>query len=56
MAVARCSPFASPELPLTDRNVLLDGTLPHDAESIGPGPARLLFVDPRGQSELTRRD
>ena len=37
--------------------VLLDGTLPHDAESIGRGPARLLIVYPRGgHSELTRRD
>lgn len=37
--------------------VLLDGTLPHDAVSIGPEPARLLIVYPRGgHSELTRRD
>jgi transcriptional regulator with XRE-family HTH domain len=37
--------------------VLLDGTLPHDAESIGRGAARLLIVYPRGgHSELTRRD
>ncbi len=37
--------------------VLLDGTLPHDAESIGPEPARLIIVYPRGgHSELTRRD
>lgn len=37
--------------------VLLDGTLPHDAESIGTVPARLLIVYPRGgHSELTRRD
>lgn len=37
--------------------VLLDGTLPHDAEAIGPGPARLIIVYPRGgHSELTRRD
>lgn len=37
--------------------VLLDGTLPHDAESIGEEPARLLIVYPRGgHSELTRRD
>ena len=37
--------------------VLLDGTLPHDAESIGDGPAHLLIVYPRGgHSELTRRD
>jgi transcriptional regulator with XRE-family HTH domain len=37
--------------------VLLDGTLPHDAESIGTEPARLVIVYPRGgHSELTRRD
>lgn len=37
--------------------VLLDGTLPHDAESIGDEPARLLIVYPRGgHSELTRRE
>lgn len=37
--------------------VLLDGTLPHDAESIGDGPARLIIIYPRGgHSELTRRD
>jgi transcriptional regulator with XRE-family HTH domain len=37
--------------------VLLDGTLPHDAETIGDEPARLLIVYPRGgHSELTRRD
>ena len=36
--------------------VLLDGTLPHDAESVGSGPARLIIVYPRGgHSELTRR-
>lgn len=36
--------------------VLLDGTLPHDAEAIGSEPARLLIVYPRGgHSELTRR-
>ena len=36
--------------------VLLDGTLPHDVESIGDEPARLLVVYPRGgHSELTRR-
>lgn len=35
--------------------VLLDGTLPHDAEAIGDKPARLLIVYPRGgHSELTR--
>jgi transcriptional regulator with XRE-family HTH domain len=35
--------------------VLLDGTLPHDAEAIGDGPARLMIVYPRGgRSELTR--
>lgn len=35
--------------------VLLDGTLPHDAEAIGDEPARLLIVYPRGgHSELTR--
>jgi transcriptional regulator with XRE-family HTH domain len=37
--------------------VLLDGTLPHDAEVIGDEPARLLIVYPRGgHSELTRRE
>lgn len=37
--------------------VLLDGTLPHDAETIGHGPARLLIIYPRGgHSELTRSD
>ena len=37
--------------------VLLDGTLPHDAVSIGAEPARLLIVYPRGgHSELTRRE
>ncbi len=37
--------------------VLLDGTLPHDAEAIGDEPVRLLIVYPRGgHSELTRRD
>ena len=37
--------------------VLLDGTLPHDAVSIGSEPARLLIVYPRGgHSELTRHD
>ena len=37
--------------------VLLDGTLPHDAENIGDEPARLIIVYPRGgHSELTRRD
>ncbi len=37
--------------------VLLDGTLPHDAEAIGDGPARLVIVYPRGgHSELTRRE
>lgn len=37
--------------------VLLDGTLPHDAESVGDEPARLLIVYPRGgHSELTRSD
>ena len=36
--------------------VLLDGTLPHDAEAIGDEPARLIIVYPRGgHSELTRR-
>ena len=35
--------------------VLLDGTLPHDAEALGDEPARLLIVYPRGgHSELTR--
>ena len=35
--------------------VLLDGTLPHDAETVGDQPARLLIVYPRGgHSELTR--
>jgi transcriptional regulator with XRE-family HTH domain len=37
--------------------VLLDGTLPHDAEAIGDEPARLIIIYPRGgHSELTRRD
>ena len=37
--------------------VLLDGTLPHDAETIGDESARLLIVYPRGgHSELTRRE
>jgi transcriptional regulator with XRE-family HTH domain len=37
--------------------VLLDGTLPHDAESIGDDGARLIIVYPRGgHSELTRRE
>ena len=37
--------------------VLLDGTLPHDAETIGDAPARLIIVYPRGgHSELTRRE
>ena len=37
--------------------VLLDGTLPHDAETIGDAPARLLIIYPRGgHSELTRSD
>jgi transcriptional regulator with XRE-family HTH domain len=37
--------------------ILLDGTLPHDAEAIGEEPARLVIVYPRGgHSELTRRD
>jgi transcriptional regulator with XRE-family HTH domain len=37
--------------------VLLDGTLPHDAETVGDEPARLLIVYPRGgHSELTRTD
>lgn len=37
--------------------VLLDGTLPHDAETLGDAPARLIIVYPRGgHSELTRRD
>ena len=35
--------------------VLLDGTLPHDAEVLGDAPARLIIVYPRGgHSELTR--
>jgi transcriptional regulator with XRE-family HTH domain len=35
--------------------VLLDGTLPHDAEVLGDAPARLLIVYPRGgRSELGR--
>ena len=35
--------------------VLLDGTLPHDAEAVGDEPARLLIVYPRGgHSDLTR--
>jgi transcriptional regulator with XRE-family HTH domain len=37
--------------------VLLDGTLPHDAETMGDDPARLLIIYPRGgHSELTRSD
>lgn len=37
--------------------VLLDGTLPHDAQAIGGNPARLLIVYPRGgHSELTRAE
>ena len=37
--------------------VLLDGTLPHDAETIGDEEARLMIVYPRGgHSGLTRRD
>jgi transcriptional regulator with XRE-family HTH domain len=37
--------------------VLLDGTLPHDAEVVGDETAHLLIVYPRGgHSELTRRD
>lgn len=37
--------------------VLLDGTLPHDAEALGKTPARLIIVYPRGgHSELTRHD
>ena len=37
--------------------VLLDGTLPHDAEVIGDEPVRLIIVYPRGgHSELTRRE
>jgi transcriptional regulator with XRE-family HTH domain len=37
--------------------VLLDGTLPHDAEVIGDTPARLVIIYPRsGHSELTRRE
>lgn len=37
--------------------VLLDGTLPHDAESVGDEPARILLVYPRdAHSELTRND
>jgi transcriptional regulator with XRE-family HTH domain len=37
--------------------VLLDGTLPHDAEVLGEAPARLIIVYPRGgHSELTRAD
>jgi transcriptional regulator with XRE-family HTH domain len=35
--------------------VLLDGTLPHDAEVLGDQPVRLLIIYPRGgRSELTR--
>ena len=35
--------------------ILLDGTLPHDAEAVGDEPARLVIVYPRGgHSELTR--
>lgn len=37
--------------------VLLDGTLPHDAECMSDRPARLIIVYPRGgHSELTKRD
>ena len=37
--------------------VLLDGTLPHDAEALGGEPARMFIVYPRGgHSELTRRE
>lgn len=37
--------------------VLLDGTLPHDAEAIGDDPARLLIIYPRGgHSELARSE
>lgn len=37
--------------------VLLDGTLPHEAEVLGNEPARLIIVYPRGgHSELTRAD
>ena len=37
--------------------VLLDGTLPHDAQAIGAEPARLIIVYPRGgHSELTLTD
>ena len=37
--------------------VLLDGTLPHDAQTVGDEAVRLLIVYPRGgHSELTRRE
>ncbi len=37
--------------------VLLDGTLPHDAEVLGDSAARLIIVYPRGgHSELTRTE
>ena len=37
--------------------VLLDGTLPHDAEVLGDAEARLIIVYPRGgHSELTRTE
>jgi transcriptional regulator with XRE-family HTH domain len=37
--------------------VLLDGTLPHDAEVLGEAAARLIIVYPRGgHSELTRTE
>lgn len=37
--------------------VLLDGTLPHVAETVGDEPARLIIVYPRGgHSEVTRRE
>jgi transcriptional regulator with XRE-family HTH domain len=37
--------------------VLLDGTVAHDAETLGDGPAELMIVYPRGaHSELTRRN
>jgi len=37
--------------------VLLDGTLPHDVESVGDEPARILLIYPRdASSRLTRSD
>ena len=55
---ASASPRARPwSRPAAGDYVLLDGTLPHDAEALGDGPARLLIIYPRGgHSELTRTE